>query len=308
MESRRKFIRNTGLIATGALVLPNCSPTKSGGETAVVSNTEPTVLKAKWNMGLQLYTLRNEVSEDLEGTLKYVADLGYDELELYGYRNEEYYGRPAADVYKLIADQGLGIRSAHYLSGRVNAEGQGTLINGWEKAVEDAALAGQTHMVCAYLMEGERETMDQYKELTDILNKAGEVCKKSGIQFCYHNHAFEFETVEDQLPMYYMLDNTDPELVKVELDIFWIVKAGLNAQDFFTKYPGRTELWHVKDLGTRDGEETTVEVGNGSIPFKSIFNDAGKSGLQAFFIEQDHSANPKESVKTSLSRVRELLA
>ncbi|MDW3193204.1 MAG: sugar phosphate isomerase/epimerase [Cytophagales bacterium] len=308
MKSRRDFIIQSGLLAGGAMVLPACG---SGSETKEAKKLpEQVVLKAKWNVGLQMYTLRNEIQQDLEGTLRYVADLGYNEVELFGFRNGEYFGRPASEVHRMVKDLGMSIPSSHYLSGRTQeAQGMGTLKNGWDSAIEAAVDAGQTHMVIAYLFDGERETLDQYSELEEMLNNAGEACKEAGIQLCYHNHAFEFEAIDGTLPMYHLLDNTDPNLLKVELDLYWVYKAGLDPLDFFKKYPGRTELWHVKDIGDRgDDKDTTLEVGEGRIPFKDIFAAAGQSGLTNFFVEQDHSPNPKESVKLSLSRVKELLA
>lgn len=308
MKSRRDFIIQAGVAAGGAFVFPACA-SGAGSETAK-KVPEQVVLKAKWNVGLQLYTLRNEIQQDLASTLSYVAELGYNEVELFGFRDGQYFGKPAGDVHQMVKDRGLNIVSAHYLSGRTQeAQGQGTMKNGWESAIEAAVNAGQSHMVIAYLFDGERQTLDQYGELAEMLNRAGELCKQADIQLCYHNHAFEFETMDDTMPMYYLLDNTDENLVKVELDLYWIVKAGLDPLDFFKKYPGRTELWHVKDIGDRGDEiDTTVEIGNGSIPFKEIFAAAGQSGLTNFFVEQDHSANPNESVKLSLSRVKELLA
>ncbi len=308
MKSRRDFIIQSGLLAGGAMVLPACG---SGGETQATNKTpEQVVLKAKWNIGLQMYTLRNQIQEDLPGTLSYVADLGYNEVELFGFRNGQYFGRPAAEVHKMVKDLGMSIPSAHYLSGRTqDAQGTGTIKSGWESAIEAAVDAGQTHMVIAYLYDGERETLEQYAELAEMLNTAGEACKQAGIQLCYHNHAFEFEAIDGTLPMDYLLANTDENLLKVELDLYWVYKAGLDPLDFFKKYPGRTELWHVKDIGDRgDEKDTTLEVGNGRIPFKDIFAAAGQSGLTNFFVEQDHSPDPKESVKVSFSRVKELIA
>jgi sugar phosphate isomerase/epimerase len=308
MKSRRDFIIQSGLLAGGAMVLPACG---SGSGTQEASKApEQVVLKARWNIGLQLYTLRNQIQEDLAGTLAYVAELGYNEVELFGFRNDQYFGRPAAEVHQMIKDVGMNIPSAHYLSGRTqDAQGTGTVKNGWDRAIEAAVNAGQTHMVIAYLYDGERETLDQYSELAEMLNTAGTACKEVGIQLCYHNHAFEFEAIDGTLPMYHLLDNTDPNLLKVELDLYWVYKAGLDPLDFFAKYPGRTELWHVKDIGDRgDDKDTTLEVGNGRIPFKDIFAKAGQSGLTNFFVEQDHSPDPKESVKVSYSAVKELLA
>ncbi len=310
MRSRRDFVKRAGIAAAGAAILPACGTPGKQQEAAEGSGTGPATaeLRANWRVGLQLYTLRGAMMEGVKETIDYVAQVGYDEVELFGYQNGQYFGRSAADFYKLVENAGMSIRSAHYGSGRTNPETVGSMSNGWDKAIEDAVAAGQSHMVCAYLQESERQTLDQYKEFADLCNEAGSKCKEAGLTFAYHNHAFEFEEIDGQVPMYYLLDNTDPELVKMELDLFWIAMAGYDPLEFFKKYPGRTELWHVKDLGERDGEQTTVEVGNGSIDFESIFAESANSGLQAFFVEQDHSPDPKSSVSTSFNNLKQILA
>ncbi|MEM9326791.1 MAG: sugar phosphate isomerase/epimerase, partial [Bacteroidota bacterium] len=239
--------------------------------------------------------------------IKYVAEVGYDEVEIYGYQNGQYFGLPASEFYALVKDTGMSIRSAHYLTGRSEADWSGTMTNGWDQAIEDAVAAGQSHMVLSWLPESER-SMDHYQSLPDLLNRAGEQCKAAGLQLAYHNHDFEFISSGDFMPMYHILDNTDPELLKMELDLYWIVLAGHDPIEFFEKYAGRTELWHVKDLGERDGEQTTVEVGNGSIDFKKIFAESATAGMQAFFVEQDHSPDPKASVRTSFGALQKILA
>jgi sugar phosphate isomerase/epimerase len=298
---RRKFIQKSSLLVAGAPLIWSCggtsSETKAAGEAAVAA------AKEQPGIGLQLYTLRNQLAEDLEGTLKHVADSGYDYVELFGYGERSYFGKPAAEFYELVKGYGLGIRSSHHLTGLANAPQQGTLTNGWEQAVEDAANAGQQYMVCAYLMDTERQSIDDYKKLTEILNKAGETAKAAGIQFCYHNHDFEFVEMDGEMPMYVMLDNTDPESVKVELDLYWITKAGLDPIDFFNKYPGRTALWHVKDMQDTP-EQGFAEVGTGVIDFKRIFANAELSGMKSFFVEQDQSDDPKASIQTSIKNLK----
>ncbi len=305
MKSRRAFIKHAGLATAGSLIIPGCGTGAKETSAAATRSAEPAVLKAKWDIGLQLYTLRNQIAEDLPGTIAKVSEIGYKHVELFGYGDRKYFGMPAQDFYKLLIDNGLGISSSHHLTGRVGGDSQGTLLNGWEQTVEDALVAGQTHIVCPYLLDEERESLDDYKELTDILNKAGETCKKAGIGFGYHNHAFEFEPMEGQIPMDVIMNGTDPDLVQMELDIYWVYKAGGTAQDFFEKYPGRTTMWHVKDLG-EDG--ATVAVGNGVIDYKTIFAAAGESGLQKFFVEQDNSDDPLTDIATSLQTVTEILA
>ena len=125
-------------------------------------------------------------------------------------------------------------------------------------------------MVCAYLSPQERGSLDHYKKLADIFNKAGETCKKSNIQFCYHNHDFEFEVQDGVFPYDILLDKTDKNLVKMEMDLYWIKKAGQDPLALFQKHPGRFPLWHVKDM-SKEADQIFTEVGNGIIDFKTIF-------------------------------------
>ena len=154
-----------------------------------------------------------------------------------------------------------------------NKQIPGTILTGWDKAVEDAATLGQKYMVVAYLMPEERKSLDDYKKIAADLNKAGETCKKAGIQLCYHNHDFEFQAMEGTLPFDILMSQTDSKLIKVELDLYWAVKANHQPLDLFKKYPKRIELWHVKDMDNTDKKFFT-EVGSGTIDFTSIFKAA----------------------------------
>ena len=132
----------------------------------------------------------------------------------------------------------------------------GTMLHGWDKAVDDAAAAGIKYMVCAYLSTDERGDLDHYKKVADELNTAGERCKKAGIQLCYHNHDFEFIKQGDQFP-YEILLSTDKDLVKMEMDIYWITKAGQDPIALFNQHPGRFPLWHVKDMDNTSNKDFT---------------------------------------------------
>ena len=311
MQSRRDFVRNAGMAAAGAVVLPACTgggAQKDNASTqATPEATSAAELRANWKIGLQVYTLRDAMEQNPRATIDYIAQVGYDEVELYGYKDGSYFGMPAKNFYKITNDAGLSIRSAHYLTGRVEADWSGTMLKGWDRAIEDAVAAGQSHMALSWLPESER-SLEYYQTLPDLLNRAGEQCKAAGLQLAYHNHDFEFKALEDLMPMYHILDNTDPEFLKMELDLYWITLAGGDPLEFFQKYPGRTELWHVKDIGVRDGETTTFEVGEGSIDFTKIFAESSLAGLQAFFVEQDHSPNPKESISTSYKNLQRMLS
>jgi sugar phosphate isomerase/epimerase len=180
------------------------------------------------------------------------------------------------------------------------------MMNEWDKAVDDAAEVGLKYMVCDFLMESERGDLEQYKKVAEQLNKAGERCKKSGIQLCYHNHNFEFEKQGDQYP-YDVLMTADKDLVKMEMDIYWVKKAGMDPLELFKKHPGRFPLWHVKDMDNT-AEHGFTEVGNGIIDFKEIFKHKDEAGMKYFYVEQDKTpGDPFVSIKQSIDYIKKNL-
>lgn len=260
--------------------------------------------KAPSKIGLQLYTLRTDLSKDLEGTLKKVAAIGYKEVELFGYNDGKFFGKTPKEFKAILDGLGLNPVSGHYGAGVQMKDQKGTLSNDWQRAVDDAAAIGQKYVNCAYLTDGERKSIDDYKKYVDLFNKSGEVAKKAGLQFGYHNHDFEFKKMDGQLP-YDIIASTDPNLVKLELDLYWIVKAGLDPVDLFKKYPGRFPLWHVKDMDK--GDQSFAEVGTGSIDFKKIFDARKIAGLEHFFVEQDVAKRPAlEAIDISFKNVEKM--
>ena len=301
--NRRKFVRDAALTSAGLAILPSCGGAQNTGEQATSTPASPNV---EPDIGIQLYTVRKPMNEDLEATIKAVADIGYRHVEVFGYGDRSYFGMPASDFYTMVKGYGLEIRSSHHGTGIINGESQGSLTSGWELAVEDAVSAGQRYMVCPYLVAEER-TKEHYMALPEILNRAGQVCKDAGIQFAYHNHDFEFVAIDDFMPMDHILENTDPDLVKMELDLFWVTYAGQDPLAFFNKYPGRSALWHVKDINNMEDKDFT-EVGNGIIDFKTIFQNADQAGMESFFVEQDQSDDPMASIATSYTNLKAILA
>jgi sugar phosphate isomerase/epimerase len=176
-------------------------------------------------------------------------------------------------------------------------KGKGTLTDGWDKAIEDIHALGAEYMVCAFLFPNER-TPEIYKSLPAMFEKAASATKAAGIQFAYHNHDFEFEKLDDTLVYDFLLKNTSPDLVKMEMDLYWISKAGYDPVQYFEKYPGRFHMWHVKDMEAET--KAITEVGNGTIDFDRIFAARKKAGLKHWFVEQDTSKRDKfESLKIS---------
>lgn len=255
-------------------------------------------------IGLQLYTLREAIELDLRGTLEKVAKIGYSELEAASGSKGHYYGMMPGDFSSMVRDMGMYLRSTHVLVSNPYVSVSPTLKNGLQKLVDDAADAGQQYLVCAFLFPEERESLDQYKQHAELFNEAGEACRKAGLQFAYHNHDFEFESLEGEIPYELLLSQTDPELVKMELDLYWVAKVGLDPVTWFEREPGRFPLWHIKDMAKTEEKEFT-EVGNGSIDFGRIFKASDTAGLDYYFVEQDETpGDPFISIQTSFDNVK----
>ena len=254
----------------------------------------------KKSLNVQLYTVRDAVSKNLEGTLERLAGLGYKNIELYGY-NGTFFGKTASEFKTILGNTGIKVLSSHHTTG-IAMKGKGTLSDGWDKAVEDVHALGAEYMVCAFLFPNER-TPEIYKSLPAMFEKAATATKAAGIQFAYHNHDFEFEKLGDTLVYDFLLNNTPADLVKMEMDLYWISKAGQDPVQYFEKYPGRFHLWHVKDMEA--GTKAITEVGNGTIDFDRIFKARKKAGLKYWFVEQDTS---KRDMFESLTISRDNLA
>ncbi len=257
--------------------------------------------------GIQLYTLREQLPKDLTGTLKKVAAIGYKEVELFGYSDGKFFGKTPKEFKAMLQGMGLSAPSGHYGTGNTNPNTKGTLKSDWNRAVADAAEIGQKYMICAFLTPEERKTMDDYKRHAELFNRSAEVCKKNGIQFGYHNHDFEFKSIDGQVPYDLLLKETDPKMVQMELDLYWVAFAGKDPIEIFKKHPGRFPMWHVKDM-EKSESRTFAEVGTGSIDFKRIFAAAKTAGLKHFFVEQDQTKRPPlESIEISYKNVQKLL-
>jgi sugar phosphate isomerase/epimerase len=261
----------------------------------------------KTDIGLQLYTVRDAMGKDVPGTLAKVAQTGYTTVEGATYTGtEQFYGMGPQAFKALLQQNGLNMPSSHYRVGEDQANGadvKGTLLHDWDKAVEDAHTVGIQFMVCAWLSPTERLGLDHYKKLADNFNVAAQKCQQAGIQFCYHNHDFEFEAQDGKYPYDVLLDNTDKDLVKLEMDMYWVTKAGQDPVALFDKHPGRFPLWHLKDMDNTPKKFFT-EVGSGVIDFKRIFAHSRKAGMKYFFVEEDQCpGSPFDSIAKSYNYI-----
>lgn len=280
---RREFIKTTA-VATAALSLP-----------AWNANA-----KTRMKLGLQLYTLRDTIEKDPKGVLQKVAGFGYQELETYGYADGRIYGMDFASFGKYVKDLGMEVVSGHYSYELATGDK-------WEKAVSDAKAIGQQYMVVPSLGEDVRKTLDDYKRVCEKFNKAGEICKKYGIRFGYHNHDFEFRPIDGKIPFDVMLAELDDKYVGMEMDIYWVVFAGHDPLKYFEQYPRRFEQWHVKDMDKAD-RSRNANIGSGSIDFNPIFAQAKQSGMKHFYVEQEsYPGEPIDSVGASAQYLKTIL-
>ncbi len=286
MITRRTFLHRTGAFAAGAIVLPRQRP--------------------RFKMGLQLYTMRAAMGQDAPGALKQIAALGYEEAETYGFdpAGLRYYGRPAKEFAQLLRDNNMTTPSGHYDLNRFVATSIDDLHRYVDRAIEGAHALGQTYITWP-LLDADSRTIDKFKVVAERLNDIGGRIKKAGLQLAYHNHDFEFIEQNGQIGYDIILAQTDPALVKLQMDLYWIARGSkLTPHQWFEKHPGRFVMWHVKDMHKVSRDYT--ELGNGSIDFTKIWPDAGLAGLKHYFVEQggNFTQDPFRSIADSAAYMK----
>lgn len=305
MKSRRNFIKAAGLMTAGTVLVPGLACNSNNKSASAASGAETTGQEAIKDIGLQIYTLRDQIAESLEKTMEKVADIGYTWIEAYGYENRKILGKSPKEFKNLVNGLGMTMPSIHAVTELSSGKGKAAILDAMKVTAEDAKTAGTDYLVYAHLKPEERKSMDDYKQHADNFNSFGEICRNTGLQFAYHNHDFEFIDFDGVLPYDYLLKNTDPDLVKMEVDLYWITMGGQDPVEYFKNYPGRFELWHVKDMEDSK-EKFFAEVGQGTIDFKRIFEERDTAGMKKFFVEQDRSRrDPFESIAMSLNYLNE---
>jgi sugar phosphate isomerase/epimerase len=293
--SRRKFLKHSTLTAAGVSFLSNqlFASNKTGHIT-----------------GVQLYSVRDDMKKDPLATLKAVSAMGYKYVEHANYVDRKFYGYGAADFKKVLADLGMEMKSGHtVMNSKHWDDSKKDFTDLWKYTVEDAAIVGQQYVISPWLDDAYRKNYDDLRRYMEVFNKSGELCKKSGMKFGYHNHDFEFsQKLNDMKVFDIILQNTDPALVTQQLDIGNMYHAGGIALDIVKQYPGRFELMHVKDeikaaKGEMGGEYESTILGAGILPVKEII-DLGKKngGTLHFIIEQEsyQGKTPLDSIKEDL--------
>ena len=313
---RRKFIQSGSLAAAGLLLARYAQAGVFPARRAFPA------------AGLQLYTMGNLMTTDAKGTLEKIAAIGYKEMESASSQKGNWYGFKPKEFAAMVKDTGMTWRSAHIggapisvdqimkmaktaqdsarikkmMEGFKNMPKQLNWKDDYQQVADEAAEGGLSYAVCSFIPV---DTLDEIKTAAEVFSKAGEACKKNGVQFAYHNHTTEFDEVEGHRPFDYILGNTDKNLVKMELDLAWATKAKQDPVALFKMHPGRFPLWHVKDLNKTT--QNPEEVGAGTIDFKRIFDNAKESGMKYFFVEQDGAPQPLQNVANSYSYLAKML-
>ena len=281
MTSRRNFIKNSSLAVVSVLALPSLAFNMN-----------------KKEIGLQLYTLRDELSKNVKDVLEKVASAGFTTVETYGFSIEDqFWGLSAIELKKILDANNLKAISGHYGIGSFLADGNTTEL---EAAINAAKILKSVYLTIPWVDPPFRSNIDDYKKIARRLNEAGIMCQKAGIKLAYHNHDFEFENYNGITGYDILLKETDQDLVYFEMDLYWVVRSGKDPLQLFRENPGSFKMWHVKDMDKLKPVLNT-EVGSGSIDFKPIFKEAKLAGMKHFFVEQENNfaVNSFESIKTS---------
>ena len=249
--------------------------------------------KIEKNIGLQLYSIRENMKQDPAGTIVEVGKMGYKYVEPAGYGNRQFYGMEPVAFKSLVEANGMTILSSHAGRPLPSDENWDATMEWWDNCIADHKAAGAKYIVQASMGSNSYENLEALKKTCDYFNAVGEKCNAQGIRFGYHNHSKEFSELEGEIVYDFMLKNTDPSKVLFQLDIYWIIEGGKDPLDYFAKYPGRFELWHVKD---------EAEIGaSGKIDFEPVFAKADLSGMKYYIVEvEKYNFPPLESVKKSI--------
>lgn len=302
-SSRRDFIRKTGFAASafvfGSIACNDGTKTEEQKlDSAAKSTASTPTEKPIGDFGVQLYSLRDDMPKDPKGILKQVASFGYKQIESFEGAMGIFWGMNHKDFKKYMDELGMTIVSSHCDTKK-----------NFEKKAAEAGEIGMKYLISPYI--GKQKTLDDYKKIADEFNKLGEICKKNGLRFAYHNHDYTFVQQDGQYPQDILMQNTSSDLVDYQMDIYWVVTPGQDPETWLKKYPNRFRLCHVKDrLKTAPPEEheASCDLGTGSINFKQVLKTASDNGMQYYIVEQERYDNstPLKSVAVDATYLKNL--
>lgn len=300
MKKRREFIKSGVALGASAFSfgMLGCK-NETSKATGAVKEAAKTMAKGGdiKSFGVQLYTLRDVIEEDPIATIKQLAAMGYSQIESYDGKQGFMWNHSAKEFKTVLDDLGLKMASSHI-----------NINENFEQKIDQAAEVGMDYVICPYI--GPQTSKDAWQEVTERFNKCGEMCKKAGVKFAYHNHAYSFVPFSGMIPHDFLMENTDPELVKHQMDIYWVVTGGADPIEYLEKYPNRFKLVHVKDRMKDAGDEraASCDIGTGIIDFPKILKVAKAQGVDHFIVEQERYDNstPMKSVEVGANYMKEL--
>jgi sugar phosphate isomerase/epimerase len=288
MYNRKDFLKISGTVALGLAV---------GSMNSSFAMANKGTIR---NLGIQLYTLRDDFPKDVKGVLKQLASFGFKEIESFEGADGMFWGMGFKGFKTYMDNLGLKIVSSHC-----------DFKKDFDRKAAEAGEIGMNYLICPWI--GRQKTLDDYKKIADDFNAAGEICKKNGIQFAYHNHDYAFRVQDGQYPIDVLMKNTNSDLVDFEMDIYWVIAAGQDPITWLKKYKNRFRLCHVKDrtkgIKLTPGEKNvSCIVGKGSIPYGTILKEAKKMGMKHYILEQEaYEKTPVECVKEDAIYLNKLL-
>ncbi|MCD7916249.1 MAG: TIM barrel protein [Tannerellaceae bacterium] len=280
MVTRRGFLKTSAAVAALS-VMPK-------GFAAVFPSKEKAI-------GVQLYSVRDDLQKDFDGTMKAVVDMGYKRLESFGYRDGKFFGKTPVEMKKYLDDLGAKMTGSHTGSRLLEAnDTEGW--DFWKKNAADTAELGCKWMIQAGYPVRDIQSILDVKRLADQFNRCGEIARANGLKFAFHNHVEEFHELEGQIPYDVMIENTEKDLVTFQIDTAQLVYGGFKCDDYVRRYPGRFANWHLKDANP-DGEGST-EFGKGLVDFEALFAVAELAGLEDYYVEQErYNMAPLDALK-----------
>jgi sugar phosphate isomerase/epimerase len=288
MASRKDFLRQAALIGTGFVLAPDLLLAKSPA-----------------NVGLQLYTLRNQLPHDVKGVIAKVAKAGFQHVETFGYSaTNGFWGLSATNFKQLLQENNLTTPSGHYGLNKLLSSGGMKEV---DTAIETAQVLGQQYITIPSIDQNLVKTAADITSVVKKVNLAADRISEAGLKTAYHNHNFEFDTVDSVMLYDVLLQETNAASLHFEMDLYWVVRAGQDPLKWFAKYPGRFSMVHVKDMDKQKPELNT-EVGKGSVNFKHIFSKAKLAGIKNYIVEQENfKIDPYTSISTSSNYLRNVL-
>ena len=290
MTNRRTFLTQASLISAGIMVAPKL----------VMASAKSNIV------GLQLWSMRDQLPHNVPAVIGKVAKAGYKEVETYGYNKKDgFWGLDAKAFSDLLKSNDMSTPSGHFEFDHFFATGQTDEL---ESYIDAAHITGMETIIVPHLDGNFIKTVDDFKRIADKLSAAAAICKKEGLKFGYHNHNFEWKQVDGTTFYDTILTQTDPKVVKMEMDLYWVVRTGQDPVEIIKAHPGRFFAFHIKDMD-KSNHELNTEIGSGTIDFKRIMSYAKLAGVKHFIVEQENYTNidPYVSITQSCNYVKNVL-